>query len=1104
VEIGTWLRGLGLERYEQAFRQGEVDCEVLSDLTDDDLRELGIPLGSRKKLLKAIAALSGSQRSAEPGLAATAIAVSVPGGERRQVTILFADLSGYTRLSRELDAEDLHVLLGHFFRCVDSVVAEHGGTIDKHIGDCVMAVFGAPVAHDNDPARAAHAALAIREAMPAVSRETARSVGVHIGIAAGQVVASGTGSATHLEYTVTGESVNLASRLTDRASDGEILISEGVRRLLSETFSLRPAGTMELQGIAEPVVAWQLIGIADVAPVHERPFVGRRAELAQVEGALRACIDIDAGQVIHIRGEAGIGKSRLIEEFQRLAGALGFASHATLVLDFGSGTRRDAIRSLCRALLDLAPASEVGHVAAAATAAVEANLIADAHRGFLNDLLDLPQPPPLDVLYEAMDHATRYQGKRETLAELVSNVARRRPRLLIVEDLHWADRVTLDYLSNLARAVAGCPALLITTSRLEGDPLNQAWRASVEGTTLMTLDLGPLRAGEAAALAGVYPGAGSDFARRCVERAAGNPLFLEQLLRHAEETLEGVVPGTVQSLVQARMDQLDPVDRQALQVASVFGQRFSLDALRHLLGSPGYTPARLIERQLVKPVGDDLLFGHALIRDATYDTLLRARRHELHGAAAAWFGDDDPVLKAGHLDRADDPAAASAYLAAAQSEAAAYRYQRARQLIERGLQLAAARDVIFALTCHYGELLHDLGAMQESAGAFERAFAAADDDAQRCRVWLGLAGVKRVTDDVDGALADLEKAEQAARRHDLKEQLARIHFVRGNLLFPRGDIEGCLREHQASLELARAIASVELEVQALGGLGDAEYVRGRMRSAHGNFQRCVALSREHGFRRIEVANEAMVAHSGLYFRPQRAVLAQALASAEAARGVGHQRAELNARGCALFACDTLMDFAELRAQARLMEPVVSELGAFRFDQARLKYLARAETLEGRRTSALALLDEALSLARKTGMGFQGPRIFGSRALALEDPKQRRQALVEGEVAIENGCVGHNQPWFYADAIQTMLDLRDWAGVERYARALETFTSAEPLAWCDLFIARGRTLAAFLQGARDGSVLANLARVRDEARRLEMLVALPAIDRALTTMNTRTA
>jgi hypothetical protein len=138
------------------------------------------------------------------------------------------------------------------------------------------------------------------------------------------------------------------------------------------------------------------------------------------------------------------------------------------------------------------------------------------------------------------------------------------------------------------------------------------------------------------------------------------------------------------------------------------------------------------------------------------------------------------------------------------------------------------------------------------------------------------------------------------------------------------------------------------------------------------------------------------------------------------------------------------------------------------------------------------------------MGFQGPRIFGSRALALEDPKQRRQALVEGEVAIENGCVGHNQPWFYADAIQTMLDLRDWAGVERYARALETFTSAEPLAWCDLFIARGRTLAAFLQGARDGSVLANLARVRDEARRLEMLVALPAIDRALTTMNTRTA
>ena len=182
--------------------------------------------------------------------------------------------------------------------------------------------------------------------MPALSREVGRSIGVHVGIAAGQVVASGTGSASHHEYTVTGDLANLASRLTDRASEGEILISDGVRRLLAERFSLRPAGALDLQGIAEPVVAWQLVGLEEIAPPREHPFVGRRAELAQFESTLRTCIDPSAGQVIHVRGDAGIGKTRAIEEFQRLASAAGFACHGALVLDFGSGTRRGAVRSL--------------------------------------------------------------------------------------------------------------------------------------------------------------------------------------------------------------------------------------------------------------------------------------------------------------------------------------------------------------------------------------------------------------------------------------------------------------------------------------------------------------------------------------------------------------------------------------------------------------------------------------------------------------------------------------------------------------------------------------------------------------------------------------
>ena len=1003
LDIGAWLRGLGLERYEQAFQQGEIDAEILPELTDADLRELGIPLGPRKKLLKAIAATRDhGADAARADIPETATAAAIAAGERRQVTILFADLSGYTQLSSELDAEDLHALLGRFFERVDGILEEHGGTIDKHIGDCVMAVFGAPVAHDNDPERAAHAALAIRDVMPALSREAGRSVGVHVGIAAGQVVASGTGSASHQEYTVTGDLVNLASRLTDRASEGEILISEGVRRLLPELFALRPAGAVDLQGISEPIVAWQLVGLEEMAPAREHPFVGRRAKLAQFESVLRTCIDTSAGQVIHVRGEAGIGKTRLIEEFQRQASAAGFACHAALVLDFGTGSRRDAVRSLSRSLLDLGPASDPTAVAAAAGLAVEQNLIAEAHQLFLNDLLDLPQPSPLDARYQGLDHATRYQGKRATLAELTTNASRRQPRLLLVEDLHWANRVTLEYLADLARAAASCPALLVTTSRVEGDPLDQAWRASTDGCPLTTVDLGPLRASEAEALASVHGGVGSEFARRCVERAAGNPLFLEQLLRHAEESVNGVVPGSVQSLVQARMDQLEPADRQALQTASVLGQRFALDALRHLLDSPNYTCTGLIERQLVRPVDDELLFGHALIRDAVYDTLLRASRRQLHRKAAGWFGDGEPVLRAEHLDRAGDAAAPSAYLAATRSEAAAYRYQPARDLVERGLEIATAPADIFALTCHKGELLHDLGAMQDARDSFQLALEVAEDDAQRCRAWLGLAGVKRVTDDVDGAFTDLERAEAAARAHGLKEQLADIHFLRGNLYFPRGDIEGCLGEHRASLELAREIGSVELEVRALGGLGDSEYMRGRMRSAHTNLARCVALCREHRFGRIEVANLSQAVHAAVYLQPHREVLQQAIAAAEAARRVGHQRAELNARAAAIFSSFILRSPGELRAQAELAHDLIRSLGAVRYDCSRLAFLGRAALLDGDRETALELLDQSLQVAHKTGITFEGPRNYGALATALVEPEARRRALAEGQAVIDFG------------------------------------------------------------------------------------------------------
>ncbi|HEX6111213.1 MAG TPA: adenylate/guanylate cyclase domain-containing protein [Geminicoccaceae bacterium] len=1036
-------------------------------------------------------AACGHRLASAPAPALTPVA-----GERRQVTVLFCDLVGYTQLSRQMDAEEVHGLLERFFARVDGIVQSFGGTVDKHMGDCVMAVFGAPVAHGNDPERAARAALAIRDAMPQLSAQVGRTVAVHIGLASGQVVASGTGSETHRTYTVTGDSVNLASRLTDRAGGGEILISDAVRRLLPSRFVCNEAGALEVKGLSVPVTAWRLSGLGEEAEPPGRPFVGRRAELAEFDGVLRGCLETGAGQAVHIRGEAGIGKTRLLEEFQRRAAARGFTSHTGLVLDFGTATGQDAIRALVRSLLRLRAGSDAEARQSALERVVAADQAFVDRRVYLSDLLDLPQPSELRALYDAMDNATRGRGMRETVAALVRDATLVSPVLLAVEDVHWADQATLDHLASLADVAADCRAILAMTSRVEGDPLDHAWRTRIGGSPLMTIDLGPLRPPEATALAEAYLEASSQFARQCIERAAGNPLFLEQLLCHAEGKADAAVPGSVQSLVQARLDHLSAQDKQAAQAAAVFGQRFALDALRHLLQEPKYSCAALVERFLVRPAGDGFLFSHALIRDAVYDTLLRTRRRELHRRAAIWFAERDLTLHAEHLDRAEDPGAPAAYLAAAREQAGEYRYEQARALVDRGLALATVAGERFALTCLQGELLEHLGAMTESLRAYQAALEAAQDGAERCRALLGIAAVKRVIDDLDGAFADLEQAEASATRLGLTLELARLHFLRGNLYFPRGQIDRCLAEHQRSLDLARMAGSAELEAQALGGLGDAEYVRGRMLTAGRHFRACIALCRQHGFGRIEVASLPMAAVTALYAGQYERALQEATGAVEAASRVGHQRAEMIARHIVFMCHAERGEFAEARTNVERAIALARQLGARRFEAEGLGFLAAVEAASGHRSRAARLVRDALAISRETGMAYFGPGLLGWLALHTDDAEERRAALAEGEALLVAGSVSHNYFFFYQAAIETALNVRDWDAAERYAAALEDFTRPEPLPWIDLCIARGRALAAWGRGERDPAAIERLQALRDQAERAGLRSALVAIEAAL--------
>ena len=613
-------------------------------------------------------------------------------------------------MSRSLDPEEVRELVGRYTALVDGIVVGYGGTVDKHIGDAVMALFGAPRAHDDDPMRAARAALDIHEALGRLSETMHTSAPGACGHCQRRSGRRHLGSRRRARLHGArrfGEPRRAACRRCRPRTD------LALRWCLPRSFRsrrVRCARRNPAKGVrrAHPRLATaRSLGRAVAAT--RSSFVGREAELEQFKSIFSACLGRRSGQVVYVRGEAGIGKTRLVEEMRRFAEAAGFATHRGLVLDFGVGKGQDPIRALLLSLLGLTPSSEPELRQRAAEGLVAEGAVTPERLVFVYDLLDLPQTGEWRTLYDAMDNAARNRGKRELAAALATRACRGGPTLIIVEDLHWADPQVLGHLAAFSSAVADGPGLLVMTSRVEGDPLDAAWRASCRGTPFATIDLGPLRRDEALSLAGGFFDATHCVALACIERAGGNPLFLEQLLRNAEEGSADAVPASIQSLVLARMDRLRQRDRQAFQAAAVIGQRFDLALLRHLVDTPDYVCDGLIGNALVLPEGDDFLFAHALIQEGAYSSLLRSRRRELHRQAAEWFADQDLTLHAQHLDRADDARAAEAYLKAAIAQRAAFHVDAALRLADRGLEVAQADADRHALICLKGELQRDLG-----------------------------------------------------------------------------------------------------------------------------------------------------------------------------------------------------------------------------------------------------------------------------------------------------------------------------------------------------------------------------------------------------------
>ena len=1079
----TFLREHGRISDRALKREFVLDDAALDELVDElvEVQQVAVREG---RTLAWIGGSSSPNAAPEPAPATDKVL-----GERRQATVVFSDLSGYTRLNEWLDPEEVESLIYRLKAVAIEVVEAHGGTVNQFVGDEVLALFGIPTAHSDDPLRATHATRELHrraEALfEALADERARTLRLHTGIATGLVLAMARDDRDG-RHGVTGDTVNVAARLRSLAGVDEIWLDEATRQQAEVDFLIEPLAAIQVKDRAEPVSPFRVESLRERVSVRRTSFVGRRRELEEFETAASRVRAGKSGEILYLRGEAGIGKTRLVEECQRIATQqLGLVSHKALVLSFGSGVGRDALRALVWSVLGVRAGDSIERRRHIAREAAQTALTGADAAPSLNDLLDIPQEGEAQSAYAAMNPGTREERLVAAATALVRAASRERPVVLIVEDLHWASETTLRQLTVLAASLRHIPVLLVMTSRIEGDPLDATWRSRLGEMPLCTVDLVGLQPEEAMELAAVYLGGSADV-EACIARAEGNPLFLEQLLHSAGASdSSGALPGSVQSVVLARLDRLPQMDKLALQSASVLGQRFSLETLRYLTEQPAYRCEAPLQHYLVRPEGEEWIFSHALIQEGIYESLLHSRARELHRKAAEWYAERDLTLHAQHLDRAGDGRAAGAYLEAADAQLRSYRHDEALALAERALALATTAAERVSAYCLEGEVCNELGSAQDAQRAFEAALEEADTAAQRCRSYLGLATSLRALDRPHDAFPILEVAQREAEGAGLDRDLSELLHLQGNLHFPLGNIDDCLDSHERALSYARRANSPECEARALGGLADGHYVHGRMSLANRYFGDSVKLAREHGLGRIEVANHVMVGWSLMYLDPRRAEEVRTIASEARllAERVNDPRAKLLSVSLpAWLASEYLSDLQGAEDAWNETAAIVKALGARRFESQVRIGLGRIAYRRGDRPSAKAHFEAAAANCRETGMGFLGPMSLGGLARSEDDPERARAALAEGESAIGAGCVGHNQPNFYRDAIYVFLSQRDWGEAERCARALADFARGGEWPFVEGIVDRAHMLVRYGRGERSSELRSELERLRKAAER----------------------
>lgn len=1088
-ELEKVLSSIGFSQYLDAFVQNDIDMSLIDDLTLDELKEIGIDsLGHRKKILAGLKKAAETYEPSNTAPSSTDLEGSTDA-ERRDVTTIFADLSGYTALSRELDKEDLHDVLSSLYERFNEIVVRMGGTVDRHIGDCVMAVFGAPVSFGNDSERALRTTIEMHRAMEEISRRFGRELTVHIGAAAGNVLFSkrGYGHRKDQDFTLTGDTVNLASRLADQAAPRETLIDDKIFLSLSQRIECGAPVSLEVKGYDTPVLAHRFVGFGSA--VAQSKIVGRDREVDLLGKALDGTVSRRTGETIYLRGDAGIGKTRLVQETLQAARAKGFQEHFALFLDFGLGDSASPVNKIISSMCGLGEHAQHSAVMSTIKRLTEANVLNEISTLFMVQILGVKPDYDMSVILGAMSDTARMEGLHETIRRVVRYFSAQTPQMIVLEDIHWAELKMLPMINIIVEETQANPIFLLITSRMEGHVMDMDIAPIDSSARVRAMTLGALKATDAMELAQMTIRVTNQMVDECIEKAQGNPLFLVQMLAHAND-VDGLVPSSIQSLIQARFDRLAPQDKKILHAAAVLGQRFKMSAVTQIADLSVYDERPLLDAALIKPIDDGYLFAHALIRDAILRTILRKDLRALHLAAANWFEKRDVVLYAQHLSFAEDPRAANAFLAAARDARDGFKAEDALEFAQNGLSCDPEAETRGALLRVKGDVLRETGDSEKSIACFREAQKCAAHALDKCRSMIGIAAAMRILDRIDEAYTVLDEAQTIAEGGELLSELSNIHYLRGSLHFPRGALDDCHKEHSKSLEYAQRADLPERQALALSGLGDAAYARGRMFTAHKVIENCLQLCEQHGLGAVQSANLFMLATTKIYMNQTEQALACALQSGELAQKLGTHRPEIVSRLTAGWILTSMARYAEARSEINRGSKLAGRLGAKRFVPFLEETLARIEFEQGNEIEAEQLAEAALRKVRDMGLDtFIGPWVMSTVALTTLNPARRVEILEEGEALLAKGCVGHNYFRFYRNAMQACLNAEAFDEAERLSTALETYTSAEPTPWSQYHIQRTRALANKARGNPDNDALTKL---RTTAEAASLFNAMPVI------------